>query len=149
MMQSTASLEKLIADSEPRSAAVAWGAFVRYTTRLCALDYMAIDVSILVNRNIPVAWRVITAPTDAFYVDGEGGNTEKQWQAFARHLLSRCDGNNGYGIIATPCVMVHHRRPLVWVEASLLKLHPLEVSDLGDAGELIARRLYEQYLPPI
>jgi len=148
-MQSIASLDELFTGVETRSAAVAWSAFVRYMTRTCAEDYMSADVSLLVKRNVPVAWRIIAVPTTAFYVDGEGGDVERQWQAFSRHLLSRCESNNGFGIVATSCVMVHHKRPLVWVEATLLRLHPLEIAELGIAGEEIAKRLYAQYLPEI
>lgn len=148
-IQSPTSLAEQGANSSPSTldAATAWQAFVHYVIRFCGSGYMIANISILVRYNVPVAWRVAGQPVDAFYSNVEGGDIQRQWTAFSRHLLAKCSGNSGFGIIDIDGVAVHRGRPIMWPEAGFKKIHPAEVAEPGGYGEeIIYRVLYPQYV---
>ena len=149
MLSTNSSDESLFVSDDSGSAATAWASLVRYIRRRCASDYLVADVSILVKRRTPVAWRVLVRPTDPFYDEGEGGDTEKQWRAFSHHLLAHCEGNEGFGIVETGLVLIHRERPLAWLKPTLTLMHPLSLARLEGAGEAIAKRVYSEHLPAI
>ena len=142
---STSSAAPALADPSPSAAA--WQALVRYIIRFCRDEFMIVNVSVLVNRNTPLAWKVSGQPIAPFYTELDSGDTAKQWMAFSRHLLAKCSGNNGLALVDTDTIIVHHGRPLMWVEADLRRIHPLEVSVSPGNGEDVACRvLYPHYI---
>lgn len=132
-----------IVEAEVSSAARLWQEFVRYMIRHAGGEPAAVAVLILVEGNVPMSWWVDARPAGSV-PSGEPGDTERQWQAFVRHLLGRCKDNRGYGILRAQ-VIVAGRRPYFWTEAELVRIHPLEV--VGDSSrESVLRILFPSYV---
>jgi hypothetical protein len=108
---------------------------------------MIANISVLVRHNTPIAWKVSGQPVSAFYSDMDSGDISRQWMAFSRHLLAKCSGNNGFGILDVSNAVVHRGRPILWVEADFKKIHPVEVAQEESPGdEIVHRILYPQYV---
>jgi hypothetical protein len=128
----------------------AWASFLRYMKRSCSDDYLTVNLSLLVRSDIPLAWRIRSDSHAPFYVDVDGGDTDKQWEAFLRHLLSRCiDMKRGYGIIRLDHLLIHHKRPLMWAEATLIHIHPSSLATSPNGDDMAMAHFYATYLRAI
>ena len=135
-------------EPDPHSDPVqAWRAFINYVVKFCGNGFMIANLSILVNRNTPLAWKVTGQPLEPFYTDIDKGDTMRQWGAFVRHIISRCAENNGFAVLSAEHVLIHDGRPLMWVETGIKKIHPLSATNPSQSGEeIVCSILYPQYI---
>ena len=125
--------------------ATMWRSFITYLIeRSPNIGFASMNISFLLERDIPRSWKVQVEEYPVYIDVGDGGDIQSQWQAFGRHVLAKSRTNTGFAL-ASVKLLTHDRRPIIWPEVSVQKLYPRTMAnDLG--AEIISKYMLPNHV---